>query len=313
MKIVKPARLKKGSLIGIISPASSPDDLSTVENGVKYLEKLGYRVEIGKNVGQNIGYLAGTDQQRVDDLHYMFKKKDIKAIFCARGGYGTPRLLDKIDYSLIKRNPKILVGYSDITALQMAIMKKTGLVTFAGPMVSMDFQSDISKFTEEMFWKILTSNKKFGRISQPDDEKIFELHKGQARGRILGGNLSVFTSLVGTQYFPDLKDRILVLEEIGEMPYRIDRLLNQLRLYKAFVHIKGVILGAFIDCNEHDPLKKTLSLGEVISEYLEGTKMPVVYNFKHGHLRNNITVPFGVVTKINTSKNIIEYTEAAVV
>ena len=313
MKIVKPARLKKGSLIGIISPASSPDDLSTVENGVKYLEKLGYRVEIGKNVGQNFGYLAGTDQERVDDLHYMFKKKDIKAIFCARGGYGTPRLLDKIDYSLIKRNPKILVGYSDITALQMAIMKKTGLVTFAGPMISMDFQSDVSKFTEEMFWKILTSNKKFGRISQPDDEKIFELHKGQARGRILGGNLSVFTSLVGTQYFPDLKDRILILEEIGEMPYRIDRLLNQLRLHKAFVHIKGVILGAFIDCNEHDPLKKTLSLGEVISEYLEGTKMPVVYNFKHGHIRNNITVPFGIVTKINTSKNIIEYTEAAVV
>ena len=313
MKIVKPARLKKGSLIGIISPASSPDDLSTVENGVKYLEKLGYRVEIGKNVGQNFGYLAGTDQERVDDLHYMFKKKDIKAIFCARGGYGTPRLLDKIDYSLIKRNPKILVGYSDITALQMAIMKKTGLVTFAGPMISKDFQSDVSKFTEEMFWKILTSNKKFGRISQPDDEKIFELHKGQARGRILGGNLSVFTSLVGTQYFPDLKDRILILEEIGEMPYRIDRLLNQLRLHKAFVHIKGVILGAFIDCNEHDPLKKTLSLGEVISEYLEGTKMPVVYNFKHGHIRNNITVPFGIVTKINTSKNIIEYTEAAVV
>ena len=242
----------------------------------------------------------------------MFKKKDIKAIFCARGGYGTPRLLDKIDYSLIKRNPKILVGYSDITALQMAIMKKTGLVTFAGPMISMDFQSDVSKFTEEMFWKILTSNKKFGRISQPDDEKIFELHKGQARGRILGGNLSVFTSLVGTQYFPDLKDRILILEEIGEMPYRIDRLLNQLRLHKAFVNIKGVILGAFIDCNEHDPLKKTLSLGEVISEYLEGTKMPVVYNFKHGHIRNNITVPFGIVTKINTSKNIIEYTEAAV-
>ena len=313
MKIVKPARLKKGSLIGIISPASSPDDLSTVENGAKYLEKLGYRVEIGKNVGQNFGYLAGTDQQRVDDLHYMFKKKDIKAIFCARGGYGTPRLLDKIDYSLIRRNPKILVGYSDITALQMAIMKKTGLVTFAGPMLSMDFQSDISEFTEEMFWKILTSNKKYGRISQPDDEKIFELHKGQARGRILGGNLSVFTSLVGTQYFPDLKDRILILEEIGEMPYRIDRLLNQLRLHKAFVHIKGVILGAFIDCNEHDPLKKTLSLGEVISEYLEGTKMPVVYNFKHGHIRNSITVPFGIVTKINTSKNMIEYTEAAVV
>lgn len=312
MKIIKPARLKKGSLIGIISPASSPDDLSIIENGVNYLEKLGYRTEVGRNVGQNFGYLAGTDQQRIDDIHYMFKKKDIRAIFCTRGGYGTPRLLDKIDYSLIKRNPKILVGYSDITALQMAIMKKTGLITFAGPMLSTDFQSDVNKFTEEMFWKILTSNKKFGKVYQPEDEKIFELQKGQGRGRILGGNLSVFASLAGTQYFPDLRDRILVLEETGELPYRIDRLLNQLRLNKAFDHLKGVILGAFIDCNEHDPLKKTLTLGEVISEYLESKKMPVVYNFKHGHIKSNITVPFGIVTKINTSKYLIEYTEAAV-
>ncbi len=312
MRITKPKKLKKGSLIGVISPASSPDDLSTIDSGVSYLEKLGYRVELGKNVGQNHGYLAGTDQQRLDDLHYMFRKKDIKAIFCIRGGYGTPRLLDKIDYSLIRRNPKIFVGYSDITALQMSVFKRTGLVTFAGPMVSTDFHNDVSTFSEEMFWRLITSNKKYGSVKQPGDEKIFELHKGQARGRILGGNLAVFTSLVGTKFFPDLKDKILMLEEIGELPYRIDRLLNQLRLSKAFTQIKGVILGSFIDCNEHDPLKKTLSLGEVISEYLEGTKMPVVYNFKHGHIKNNITVPFGIITKLNTSKGTVEYTEAAV-
>ena len=312
MRITKPKKLKKGSLIGVISPASSPDDLSTIDSGVSYLEKLGYRVELGKNVGQNHGYLAGTDQQRLDDLHYMFRKKDIKAIFCIRGGYGTPRLLDKIDYSLIRRNPKIFVGYSDITALQMSVFKRTGLVTFAGPMVSTDFHNDVSTFSEEMFWRLITSNKKYGSVKQPGDEKIFELHKGQARGRILGGNLAVFTSLVGTKFFPDLKDKILMLEEIGELPYRIDRLLNQLRLSKAFTQIKGVILGSFIDCNEHDPLKKTLSLGEVISEYLEGTKMPVVYNFKHGHIKNNITVPFGIITKLNTSKCTVEYTEAAV-
>ena len=312
MRITKPNKLKKGSLIGVISPASSPDDLSTVESGVNYLEKLGYRVEVGKNVGLNHGYLAGTDQERLEDFHYMLRKKDVKAIFCVRGGYGTPRLLDKIDYSLIRKNPKILVGYSDITALQMAIIKRTGLVTFAGPMVSTDFHNNVSPFTEEMFWRLLTSNKKFGNVKQPDNEKIFELHKGHAKGRILGGNLSVFTSLAGTQFMPELKEKILLLEEIGELPYRIDRLLNQLRLNKVFAQIKGVILGSFIDCNEHDPMKKTLSLGEVISEYLEGTKMPVVYNFKHGHIRNNITVPLGIMARLNTSKGIIEYTEAAV-
>lgn len=312
MRIIKPKKLKKGSLIGVISPASSPDDLSTIDSGVKYLEKLGYRVEVGKNVGLNYGYLAGTDQERIEDLHYMFRKKDVKAIICVRGGYGTPRLLDKIDYSIIKKNPKILVGYSDITALQMAIIKKTGLVTFAGPMLATDFHNHVSEFAEEMFWRMITSNKKYGQVDQPGNEKLFELHKGQAKGRILGGNLSVFTSMAGTQFFPDLKDKILLLEEIGELPYRIDRLLNQLRLNKAFAQIKGVILGAFIDCNEHDPLKKTLSLGEVVSEYLEGSKMPVVYNFKHGHLRDNITVPFGIMTRLNTSKSIVEYTEAAV-
>lgn len=312
MRIIKPKKLKKGSLIGVISPASSPDDLSTIDSGVKYLEKLGYRVEVGKNVGLNYGYLAGTDQERIEDLHYMFRKKDVKAIICVRGGYGTPRLLDKIDYNIIKKNPKILVGYSDITALQMAIIKKTGLVTFAGPMLATDFHNHVSEFAEEMFWRMITSNKKYGQVDQPGNEKLFELHKGQAKGRILGGNLSVFTSMAGTQFFPDLKDKILLLEEIGELPYRIDRLLNQLRLNKAFAQIKGVILGAFIDCNEHDPLKKTLSLGEVVSEYLEGSKMPVVYNFKHGHLRDNITVPFGIMTRLNTSKNIVEYTEAAV-
>ena len=312
MRITKPNKLKKGALIGVISPASSPDELSTIDSGVKYLEKLGYRVEVGKNVGQNHGYLAGTDQQRLDDLHYMFMKKDIKAIFCARGGYGTGRLLDKIDYNLIRKNPKILVGYSDITALQMAIIKKTGLVTFAGPMVATDFQNEVSPFAEEMFWRLITSHKKYGNVNQPGGEKLFELHKGQARGRILGGNLSVFTSLVGTQFFPDLKDKILLLEETGELPYRIDRLLNQLRLNKIFTQIKGVILGSFVDCHEHDPLKKTLSLGEVISEYLQGTKMPVIYNFKHGHIRDNITVPLGIMIKLNSSKDTIEYTEGAV-
>ncbi len=312
MRIIKPQRLKKGDLIGIISPASSPEDFSTIESGVKYLEGLGYKVELGKNVGQNFGYLAGTDQQRLDDIHYMFRNKNVKAIFSVRGGYGTPRLLDKIDYSLIRRNPKIFVGYSDITALQMALLKKIGLITFAGPMVSVDFQNGVSEFTEEMFWALLTSNKKFGKVRQPENEKLFELHKGQANGRIIGGNLAVFTSLIGTQYFPDLKDKILLLEEIGELPYRIDRMLNQLRLNKVFSQVKGVILGAFTDCNEHDPLVKTLSLGEVVGEYLNEHKLPVIYNFKHGHVRDKVTVPFGIRIRMNSSKGIIEYAENAV-
>lgn len=312
MRIIKPKKLKKGDLIGLISPASSPDDMQSVENGTTYLENLGYNVILGKNVGKSTGYLAGTDQERIDDIHFMFGKKEVKAIFCLRGGYGTPRILDKIDYKIIRNNPKILVGYSDITALQMAIMQKTGLVTFAGPMVAGDFGREINSFTEKMFWSVITSNKKYGKVTQPGDEHIFSLTKGLARGRIIGGNLAVFASLLGTPYMPPFKEKILLLEEVGEMPYRVDRMLNQLRLNKVFSQVKGVILGAFTDCNEHDPLKKTLTLGEVIGQYFQSVKIPVAYNFKHGHLTSNITVPFGIAVKLNANRGIVEFTENAV-
>ncbi len=312
MKIIKPKRLAKGDVIGIVSPASSPDDLSTIESGVKYLESLGYRAEVGKNVGKVHGYLAGSTEDRLEDLHAMFKNKDIKAVFCVRGGYGSTRMLDKIDYNLIKRNPKIFVGYSDISALQLAFFTKTGLVTFAGPMVSIDFSGEVSKYTEEIFWSLITTNKSYGKISLPDGEKVSTLKKGKFKGRILGGNLALLSSLVGTDYLPDMKDRILFIEEIGELPYRIDRMLNQLRLSKVLHHVKGVVLGAFIDCNETDPTKRTLALGEVIEDYFGSLKVPVVYNFKHGHVKDNVTIPLGIMFKLDASRNYIEIAEGAV-
>lgn len=164
MPIQKPKRLNKKDVIGIISPASTPDEFTRVEKGVKYLEGLGYRVKVGANVGKNHGYLAGTDQERVDDLHAMFKDKTVKAVFTLRGGYGAFRLLDKINYRTIKNNPKIFVGYSEITALQMAFLEKAGLITFAGPMVAVDFYDEVSEYTSENFWATITSNKKIGKL-----------------------------------------------------------------------------------------------------------------------------------------------------
>ena len=312
MKILKPKRLVKGDLIGIISPASSPDDLTRIELGVQYLEKLGYRVEVGKNVGKIRGYLAGTDEERLQDLHYMFKKKEVKAIICIRGGYGSPKLLDKIDYKLIGANPKIFVGYSDITALQMAFFQKTGLITFGGPMLAVDFYNEISPFTEEMFWGLITSKKSFGKISLPAEDKLFTLNKGNTKGRIVGGNLALITSLLGTEYLPAVKDKILFLEDVSEVPYRIDRMLNQLRLAKVLKQPSGIILGVFVDCNETDPAKKTLTLGEVIGDYFGSLDIPIVYNFSHGHLKNNITIPYGIMMKLNASRGFAEIMESAV-
>ncbi len=313
MRSVKPKKLQKNDVIGIISPASLPADLSRIEKGVNYLEKLGYRVEVGKNVGKERGYLAGEDHERLDDLHDMFRNKDVKAIFCVRGGYGSGRLLDKINFNLIKKNPKIFVGYSDITALQSAMLTKTGLVTFAGPMVAVDFWKDeVDPFAEEIFWRTLSSTKKPGKIVNPNDEKFYILNKGRGEGKLVGGNLAVFCSIMGTQYFPNLRDSVILLEEIGEPPYRIDRFLNQLKLAKAFTQANAVILGRFVDCYESDAEKNTLTLNEVIADFLDGLKIPVIYNVKHGHIAENITMPFGIKFNVNASRGFINISESAV-
>ncbi len=312
MALQKPKKLNKKDVIGIISPASSPDELSRVQKGVSYLESLGYRVKVGANVGKNHGYLAGTDQERVDDIHSMFKDKSVKAVFTLRGGYGAFRLLDKIDYRLIKNNPKIFVGYSEITSLQMAFFEKADLITFAGPMVAVDFYDEVSPYTNEIFWAIVTSNKKLGKIKYPENQKMPHLQKGTVSGRLIGGNLAVFASLLGTEYFPNLTGKILMIEDIGELPYRVDRMLNQLRLAGVFKKVKGIILGRFVDCNEHDPNKKTLTLGEVIADYITPVKVPSIYTFPHGHIKDFVTIPFGLKVNLNATKGTVEFAESAV-
>ncbi|MEJ5262071.1 MAG: LD-carboxypeptidase [Ignavibacterium sp.] len=312
MQVTKPARLKKGDIIGLISPASSPDELLRIEESTKYFERIGYKVKIGKNVGKYHGYLAGTDDERVEDLHSMFSDKTVKAIMCLRGGYGAFRLLDKINYKLIQKNPKIFVGYSEITSLQNAIFSKTGLITFAGPMPAVDFVNNISPYTEEWFWKVVTSNKKLGKIKYPENSKLPFINKGIVTARILGGNLAVLSAMLGTEYFPDMKDKILLLEDIDEKPYKIDRMLNQLRLAKVLKSLKGVILGRFVECYETDPNKKTLSLGEVIEHYFKNLKIPTIYTFPHGHIKDFITVPIGLKIGLNATKGAVEYLENAV-
>ena len=312
MNTIKPKKLKSGDVIGIVSPASSPANLDKIEQGVNYLEKLGYKVEIGENVGKEHGYLAGSDAERLDDLHSMFRNKDVKAIFCVRGGYGSGRLLDNLNFSLIKKNPKILVGYSDITALQMAIFKKTGLISFAGPMLATDFSDNVNKYTEENFWKVISSSKIIGKLHNPRDEKFYTINLGRGEGIILGGNLAVFNSLLGTEFMPNLKNSILMLEDIGEEPYKIDRLLNQLKLAKVFDQINGVILGRFVDCYEKDKSKQTIKLNEVIEHYFSKLKIPVLYSFSHGHIEENLTIPFGIKCKLNTSRGFVDICESAV-
>lgn len=313
MKNIKPKKLQSNDLIAVISPASSPDDTDKIQKGVNYLEKLGYRTKVGKNVGKKHGYLAGSDKERLADLHDAFSNKDVKAVFCVRGGYGSGRLLDQIDFNLIKKNPKIFVGYSDITALQLSIYKKTGLITFAGPMVATDFSDEINNFAEENFWKVLTSSKKIGKIHNPRNEKFYILNSGRAEGKIIGGNLSLIISLMGTEYLPVFKNSILLIEEIGEKPYRIDRMINQLKIAKVLKDVKGVILGRFVDCYEDKTEANPITLNEVIENYFSSLKIPVIYSVSHGHIKENITIPLGINCNLNASRGFIELTESAVI
>jgi len=313
MHLQKPKKLLKGDTIGIVSPASSPDDLSRINKGAAYFENLGYSVEVGKNVGKYYGYLAGSDEERIEDLHAMFANKNVKAIICVRGGYGSPRLLDKIDYRLIKKNPKIFVGYSDITALQLAFLRKANLVTFGGPMVAVDFHGEINQYTEENFWRTVTSVKKTGKVILPGNEQLQQITKGKAEGEITGGNLSLVLALLDTVFLPKMKNKILFLEDVDEAPYKIDRMLNQLSISGLLKKIAGLVLGEFTDCEEKDADKKTLPLQEVLQKHLGDLRCPVIKNFPHGHRKANFTIPFGIRTKINADKGYVEFEEAAVI
>jgi len=312
MKYLKPRKLKKGDVVGLISPASPPTEPALIERGVKYIEGMGYRTILGKNVGKVRGYLAGTDEERIDDIHQMFSDKNVKAIFCLRGGYGAFRLLDKIDYKLIKNNPKTFVGFSEITALQMTFLSKAKLISFAGPMVIPNFLKEIDSFTEENFWRAITSTKKNRKINLADNEVIFEKSSLKTSGRIVGGNLAVFTSLLGTNFLPNLKNKILLIEEISEPPYKIDRMLNQLRLNKVFEDVSGIILGDFLDCYESDKNKKSLLLNEVLIDYFKYLKIPVIQNFPFGHSKKILTLPIGTSVKLDLRKGMLELSEAGV-
>lgn len=313
MKIIKPKKLNRGDLIGVIAPSSPINNSEKINNAVKYFEAQGYPVLLGKSIFSERGYLAGDDDLRLNDFHSMFANKNVKAIICLRGGYGSIRFIDKINFKLIRSNPKIFVGFSDITTLQLAILEKAKLITFAGPMISTYFGLDENEnFIEEQFWDMITSNKKKRRVVNPNSEKYFVLNKGRAEGRLIGGNLTSLIALSGSRFLPTFDNSILLLEEISEPPYKIDRMFNMLRRQNIIKKAKGIILGRFIDCYEQDSDKKTLTLNEVILDYFANIRKPVIYNVNHGHVNNNITLPIGARCKINTTKGFFEILENVV-
>jgi muramoyltetrapeptide carboxypeptidase len=242
----------------------------------------------------------------------MLRDPTVRAVFALRGGYGTPRMLHLLDYRAARRDPKILVGYSDITGLQLAFLRKAGLVTFSGPMVAVEMWDHIDPFTEENFWRIVTSASRVGSLQNPDDEPLVAHNKGRASGILLGGNFSLLASLIGTPYLPNLRKTILVLEDVDEAPHRVDRMFAQLRHAGILRNIAGLVLGKFTDCVPSDPSKPHLTIEQVLQETVGTVGCPVVANLQYGHIAKKLTIPFGVWATLDTRTVSLRVAEGAV-
>lgn len=309
--LIKPKSLKKGDTIGIIG-TSSPAGIEKLDEGIKQLNKLGFKIKTSSSCYDSHGYLAGIDMQRANDLNSMFLDNDVDGIICLRGGYGAMKILDMIDENAIKNNPKVFVGYSDITALHLYINQLCDVVTFHGPMVASDFSQELDEFCQNSFLQAVSSSEAMGLMENPENSSIDTLVKGVANGEIIGGNLALVSGTMGTKYEIDTKGKILFLEEIGEEPYRIDRMLTQLALAGKFSDAEGVILGDWNDC-ESKKHPNSLSLMDVFKEIIVPFNKPTIYNLKSGHCTPKLTIPFGVKATLDATQGKLFIEEAATI
>ncbi|RKS45006.1 muramoyltetrapeptide carboxypeptidase [Gillisia mitskevichiae] len=311
-----PKHLAEGDTIGIISPASNKFESEPYEIAVETFQAMGLKVKLGKHINSHYGHLAGTDEERAEDLNNMFKDPEVDAIIALRGGSGAARILDLIDYDVIKKNPKIFIGYSDITALHMAIYSKTGLVTFHGPMGI----STWNNFSYNIFKEILFNKNTFtfeNTVQIGDNlvqvkNRIRTITPGKAEGILLGGNLSVLTGIMGSDYLPNWENTILYLEEVGEKIYAIDRMMSQLKLAGVLDKISGFVFGKCTDCDPGGSGYGSLTLEEVIDHYIKPLEIPAYSGAMFGHVDDNSTIPNGINASIDADKGTISMLSPAV-
>lgn len=293
MNIIKPEKIKKGDTIAIIAPAGNIDKLH-VDNALKYFESEGYKVKLGKHILSEHYYLAGKDDERLEDLHNAFLDKEVKAIICARGGYGSLRLINKIDYNIIKNNPKIFCGYSDITVLSLMFLKHANLLTYSSPMPKGDFQyGEIDEYTKTHFWAAI--NNEHLKI-EAQDLKIY--NEGNAQGILWGGNLASVVSLCGQDFIPEEKF-IFFCEDLNEPVYKLDKYFRQLLNIEKFrKNISAFVFGDFLDNGYPEQLE------ELLTEISKELKIPAYGGFKITHEKSKLTIPIGIKSSVQNG-NII--------
>ena len=313
---LKPPRLKAGDTVGLINPAGATFHGNDVTIAAETLTALGLKMKTGKHLLDRYGYLAGTDDARANDVNTMFADPEVAAIFTFRGGWGCNRILDLLDYNLIRRNPKILMGYSDITSLLLALNAKTGLVTFHGPVGV----STWNQYSTQIVKKLLFEAEAFSMENPVETgdslvqvkDRILTINPGKANGKLLGGNLSVLTAMVGTDYLPDFRGNILFLEEVGEDIYRVDRMLTQLKLAGILKQISGFVFGRCSDCGPGKGYG-SLTLEDVFDDHIKPLGIPAWYGSMIGHIEKKFTVPLGIEAEINAVKGSISLLEPAVI
>ncbi len=316
LNIIKPKALKEGDTVAFISPGS-PVKTENFEKAFKNMENWGLKVKHSDTIFKKEKYLAGTDKERLEDIHTMFEDKDVKAIWCLRGGYGCTRLLDKLDYDLIKNNPKILIGYSDITALLCAIYNETGLVGFHGPVASSQIFTEFTASQAKNILFGLSGDKHDIPFMKQTDEKYalghepYTIYPGKANGTLTGGNLSLLVCLPNTPYAPSYKDKIVFIEDLDEKPYRVDRMLTYLLASTDLSEAAGIVLGVWYNCETKDP-ESSFNLREVFEDRLGTLNIPCFYGHTFGHVSDICTFPIGVQSRMDTSSFNVKLLENAV-
>jgi muramoyltetrapeptide carboxypeptidase len=301
--VIKPPRLKAGDKLAIVAPGSYITE-SELQDSIKNLSELGFETTYSEKILLQNGYFAGSDKDRAEDLMEKFSDKSVKGIVCARGGYGCSRLLPMLDYEVIRSNPKVLIGYSDITALLFGIYQKSGLITFHGPVGTSTFND----YSVNNFKKVLMKPDRtalFTNSTSGVDDNIYGVStivKGKGKGRLVGGNLSIIVSLIGTKFDVDYSNKIIFIEEVGEEPYRIDRMITQMLQAGKFDNAAGIMMGIFRKCEvkeESALTSKSFTLMEVLKDRLGKLKIPVVYGMSFGHVTDKFTIPFGAFAELD--------------
>ncbi|MEO8026520.1 MAG: LD-carboxypeptidase [Bryobacteraceae bacterium] len=316
--LIKPHALKQGDTVGLITPSTpmmDPDRTVVVDRTMRYFD---LKPKWAANVGRRANF-ADAIEHRVADLHAMFADPQVRGVFCVRGGYGAGQLLDRIDYDLIRRNPKVFIGYSDITALHLAIQKKAGLVTFHGPITTSRF----TPYTQDCYRRALFSTAPLGALTNPPETNALRpahslraIRPGKARGRLIGGNLSLVCATMGTPYEIDTQDRILFLEDVDEQTYNVDRMLTQLRLAGKLDQAAGIVWGECSDCGVRDYKPSTSSpfgLSETVDAIFKTVKTPVLSGLTIGHTDDQLTLPVGVMASLDADRGTLTIEEAACV